>query len=110
MRKVPYVATGERDKLGVRFQGPLRIVEADPNGVTYRAKYLVGLGKIVQLHVNQFKRFHGDWSGPDLGNLPPPNPQRLTRNRVSIPTNESEVLGIDWNKLRGIPLNFTDVG
>ena len=60
LRKTPYQPVGERDKLSPRYQGPLEVNQRDPNGVTYRAKWLQGRKRVVQLHVSQMKKFHGD--------------------------------------------------
>ncbi|MEL7426338.1 MAG: reverse transcriptase domain-containing protein, partial [Bacteroidota bacterium] len=59
MRRVPYQTPGERDKLSPKFQGPLQIITVDPNGITYRAKFLEPPYKIVQVHHSQIKRFYG---------------------------------------------------
>ena len=60
LRRTPYQAPGERDKLAPKFQGPLRIISVDPGGVTYQAKWLTGRKKTIQVHQSQVKRYYGE--------------------------------------------------
>ena len=67
LRRTPYQPAGETNKLGPRFQGPLKIIQADANGVTYKAQYLAGEQKIVQIHISQMKAFRGTWKNDPTG-------------------------------------------
>ena len=112
LRKTPYQPAGETDKLGPRFQGPLRVVEADPSGVTYRAQWLSGTQKIIQLHVSQMKRFNGDIYEQELD-----SPARTRRSKPNdrleapdmatpkeTPFIPCDVFDIPWQNFRDIPL------
>ena len=92
LRKIPTKAAGQRDKLGPRYQGPLRIIEADTSGVTYRAKFLTGAKKTVQVHISQIKKFHGKYEEPvmpapatkELANLPKPGVRTPVSNQWDV--------------------------
>ncbi|MEL7341703.1 MAG: hypothetical protein AAGM67_14580, partial [Bacteroidota bacterium] len=108
LRKSPPQAAGETDKLGPRYQGPLEIIKADSNGITYQAKFLTGARKVVQLHASRMKHFHGQWKETECTSPsapskdPTPEPQR---KRSSTPT--EDVFQLDYGLWADIPINLT---
>ena len=96
LRKVPYQPAGERDKLAPRFEGPLKIVEADSNGVVYKAQWLAAPHKIIQLHISQIKRYHGHIPSPsESEQLAIAEP--VVQNSVEGPQKNS--LDLNWDNL-----------
>ena len=102
MRKTPYQPAGEKNKLGARYQGPLKIVSADSNGVTYKAQWLAGKMNIIQVHISQIKKFHGEWVDSGI---------KVNTKSVGSPKTKKKILespiggafDIDWEKLKHIP-------
>ena len=102
LRKIPYQPAGERDKLAPRFQGPLKIVEVDPNGVTYRAQWLRAPQKVIQLHISQMKKYHGSVESGSEQTLPEPELARKAPKPIMQPSTGSW-LGLHWENLKYIP-------
>ena len=104
LRKVPYQPAGERDKLAPRFQGPLKIVEADPNGVVYKAQWLAAPQKVVTVHISQIKAFHGS---PEEQNLIE-HPEPATKPGVPVLDKEQpsfqDPFALQWDNLKYLPL------
>ena len=108
MRKVPYQTPGESSKLHPKYQGPLQIVKADPNGVTYRAKFLMGQCKEVNVHISQIKKFHGKWESPVIAPQASPVPQAQAPKR-KVPTNyvpTNDVFQLNFDDFSHIPLTI----
>lgn len=101
LRKVPFQASGQRDKLAPKFNGPYRVVTADGNGVTYRIRRLQGNKKEIQVHLSQIKKFHGDPGDLEVTLKESESPQR------KLPIRSTEAgpgaLGIHWDRLKFIP-------
>ena len=93
LRNVPYQPAGQRNKLTARFEGPYKVVGADPNGVTYQVQ-LIGDRIVNKVHVSQIKPFYGNpyamKKTMTTAATPPPSPR--TRHRVDRP---DEVLRIN---------------
>ena len=105
MRKTPYQPAGQRDKLAPKFQGPLRIVEANSNGVTYRAQWLAGRRKTIQLHISQMKKFSGNCAETDGAPLSSPKAVPGGTRTRRTETNNQSAFGLHWENLDYIPLN-----
>ena len=103
MRKVPFQPAGQRDKLAPRYQGPLKIVSRDHSGVTYRAQWVSGPGKVVQVHISQLKKFHGE---SEVQNRPIPR-AATPRSRLVTgkPFPRRDPFDIGWARLDQIPFS-----
>ena len=96
LRKVPYQPAGERDKLAPRFEGPLKIVEADPNGVVYKAQWVAAPQKVIQLHITQIKRYFPPESMPERAPMVPamePGVPKIAQQSPKRPFN------LNWDNL-----------
>ena len=106
MRKVPFQTPGESSKLNPKYQGPLRITHADPNGVTYRARFLTGKRIEVQVHISQIKKFHGQWESPDAG-IAKPRLATPVRNPANSQTPVTDVFQLNFEDFADIPISFS---
>ena len=114
-RKTPYQRAGEKDKLGARFQGPLRVVERDSNNITYRAMWLRGKRNVIKLHASQMKHYHGTWVD-DVDTLVPPDCPKAKAPRISpkpapaqVPVQGGSlpnIFDIGWERLTNIPCSI----
>ena len=114
MRKKPYQPAGQRDKLAPKFEGPLRIIQVDPNGITYRAQWAHGSRKPVSLHQSQIKKFHGEMPlAHGTREAQPPPMQAKSTGSLPIarpsPVAQEHSAGLDLAKLRSIPVAFNNV-
>ena len=113
LRKTPYQPAGQSNKLNPKFQGPLEIVDRDSNGVTYKAKWLSGSKKVIQLHVSQMKKYNG--TAPVNGQRLV-SPKRRTKTRPTCPVTSPNNIpcanpsgSINWEALRNFPLDDVEV-
>ena len=103
MRRVPYQAAGQRNKLAPRFDGPYKIVTADENHVTYQIRKCSG-GRTIKVHISQLKKFYGELEvATEVNSGCKRNSERSTKT-VKLGSSPKKVLGINWEALKFLPI------
>ena len=111
LRKTPYTPPGQHNKLNPRYQGPLRIVHRDDNGITYKAQWLGGAKKCINVHVSQLKKYHGGHDGINPQETTAPKKPRRRERVLELPQEVPTLHNpdhVDWENIGNIPLGEID--